>query len=102
MTHYAIGFAREGARRDCLGWGDAMAGEGGVGSQMLFPNHVATRKDVAWLEGSLQNCVEFLFCECRDDRWAWLQALNSSKATWDGLSPVQASALSLFVGTDTK
>ena len=38
----------------------------------------------------------------RDDCWAWLEALNASKATWDWLSPVQTSALSLYLGTDSK
>ena len=34
-----------------------------------------------------------LRAESQEDRWVWLQALQTSKGSWEGMTPAEASAL---------
>ena len=34
-----------------------------------------------------------LRAESKEDRWVWLQALQTSKGSWEGMTPAEASAL---------
>jgi hypothetical protein len=34
-----------------------------------------------------------LRAESKEDRWVWMQALQTSKGSWEGMTPAEASAL---------